>query len=251
MQPKLHHTVNKNNTDQGIHQMVHVCCNLVMDIAERRRARLRQLIEERSLTAVANMLGKQPNQLSDTAAGRKSFGEKVARSMEEKAGLPKGWFDDEDTSFVITNTPQSDHVQIPVMNAVASMGLGRPMPETESVVDVIKLTKTWVHENLRSITNARNLAALSAFGDSMAPTFTDGDILLVDRGVTTIELDAVYVIGLKGNLFIKRVQRRITDEAIIIKSDNKNYDPEILTNSDRENLHVLGRVVWAWNGRKL
>lgn len=151
----------------------------------------------------------------------------------------------------LTATEPADHVQIPVMNAAGSMGLGRPMPETESVVDVLKLTKSWVNENLRSITSPRNLAALSAYGDSMSPTFADGDILLVDRGVTSIQLDAVYVLQLNDELFIKRIQRRITDGAVIIMSDNPLYQPVTVENGERANLRVLGRIVWAWNGRKL
>lgn len=85
----------------------------------------------------------------------------------------------------------------------------------------------------------------------MAPTFSDGDLLLIDRGVSEIRLDAVYVLALNNELYIKRVQRRITDGAVIIKSDNPLYDPVVVENGERQNLEVLGRVVWAWNGKRL
>lgn len=146
---------------------------------------------------------------------------------------------------------RQESVEIQVIDAVGSMGLGRPQPEHESVVDVIRLSKMWVAANLKGISRPENLSALSAYGDSMSPTFADGDILLVDRGVTEIRVDAVYVLSLNTELYIKRVQRRITDGAIIIKSDNKLYDPVVVTNGERENVQVLGRVVWAWNGHRL
>lgn len=142
-------------------------------------------------------------------------------------------------------------IEIPLMNAAGSMGLGRPAPDHETVVDVLRLSRDWVQSNLKSISSPANLAALSAYGDSMEPTFADGDILMVDRGVNSIRLDAVYVLQLHGELFIKRVQRRVTDGAVIIKSDNPVYEPAIISNGERESISVLGRVVWAWNGRKL
>lgn len=48
-------------------------------------------IEELSLRAKA--IGKKPNQASDLLTGKASFGEKVARSIEEHTGLPSGWLD--------------------------------------------------------------------------------------------------------------------------------------------------------------
>jgi phage repressor protein C with HTH and peptisase S24 domain len=144
-----------------------------------------------------------------------------------------------------------DRYIIPVLDVSASMGIGAPQPDQETIVDNIRLTKRWADQNLGAISSPKNLAVLSAYGDSMSPTFSDGDLLLVDRGVTSIKLDAVYVLALNKELYIKRIQRRITDGAVIIKSDNPLYDPVTVENGERQGLQVLGRVVWAWNGKKL
>lgn len=145
----------------------------------------------------------------------------------------------------------SDAVIVKVFDARASMGLGLAQPEHDTVVDHIRLTKGWVRTHLPTISGPDSLAVISAYGDSMSPTFADGDILLVDRGVHDIKVDAVYVLALNNELYIKRIQRRITDGAVIIKSDNPLYDPVVVENGERDGLRVLGRVVWAWNGRKL
>lgn len=142
-------------------------------------------------------------------------------------------------------------VNIPIFDAAGSMGFGRTRPEEDTVIDHMRLTKQWVNSRLPSISSPANLAVMSAYGDSMTPTFSDGDLLLVDRGVTDIRLDAVYVLALNNDLYIKRVQRRITDGAVIIKSDNPLYDPVVVDNGERKEIEVLGRVVWAWNGKKL
>lgn len=151
----------------------------------------------------------------------------------------------------IEHLPSRPAVEVRLFNASASMGLGLPQPDHETVVDILRLSKDWVHANLPNITSPRNLAALTAYGDSMAPTFADGDILMVDRGITDIRLDAVYVLAYNQELYVKRIQRRITDGAVIIRSDNPVYEPMVVTNGNRESLQVLGRVVWAWKGQKL
>lgn len=138
---------------------------------------------------------------------------------------------------------------IPVLAVTASMGNGAAVPEHDTVVDNMRLTRTWIHRNVATAI-PQNLAVISAYGDSMAPTFNDGDILLVDRGIDEIKIDAVYVLRWRNELFIKRVQRRF-DGSISIISDNQVYAPVNVKDGERDHLHVLGRVVWAWNGRKL
>jgi len=70
----------------------------MMATAESRRARLRELIRTK-YNGVARQFalaaGKPEGQINDmlSTPPRKSFGEKVARAMEEKAGLPDGYFD--------------------------------------------------------------------------------------------------------------------------------------------------------------
>lgn len=139
-------------------------------------------------------------------------------------------------------------IAIPLLDVRASMGHGYPVPEHDTVIDNIRLSEDWCRKNL-AVSNLKNLAALSAYGDSMRPTFDDGDILLVDTGVNELKIDAVYVLQFRDELYVKRVQRR-PDGHIVVKSDNTLYDPFVIDPS-QNHLAVLGRVVWAWNGKKL
>lgn len=66
--------------------------------ADIRRERLRKFIDEHcsgNAAECARRADKSESQINDMLAGRKSFGEKVARSMEEKLGLPEHWLDGE------------------------------------------------------------------------------------------------------------------------------------------------------------
>ncbi|TYP74171.1 peptidase S24-like protein, partial [Nitrosomonas communis] len=117
-------------------------------------------------------------------------------------------------------------VNISVFSAKGSMGTGEPQPSYETIVGDIKVSKEWVEENLKGITNVRNLAAMTGRGNSMSPTYKDGDILIVDTGVKAVDVDGVYVFTTNGNLFVKRIRKRL-DGKLEVSSDNpivKSYD---------------------------
>lgn len=149
-----------------------------------------------------------------------------------------------------TSTAQGEAIVVPVFNATGSMGPGMPQPEHETVIGGMQLSERWVSRHLPAVSNLSNLAVISAIGDSMSPTFSDGDILLVDRGVFELKTDAVYVLAKNDELFIKRVHRRLGG-GVVIRSDNPLHGEEQIDDPERVNLQVLGRVVWAWNGRRL
>jgi phage repressor protein C with HTH and peptisase S24 domain len=144
----------------------------------------------------------------------------------------------------------SGSIAVPVFDARASMGKGYLAPDNDVIVGGLTLDENWIRSHLGAVSNPKNLAVIPAYGDSMTPTFADGDLLLVDKGVADIRLDAIYVLGLNGELFVKRLQRR-PNQTILMISDNKAYEPYAIENGERSQFSVLGRVVWAWNGRKL
>jgi len=238
--------------------------------ADTRRQNLRYLVEQYGQSVVAKAVGKPDRQIADILAARKSFGEKVARSMEANWLKARGEHIDLDSpgmvrdmgeaspsmrgGFMVSEPVASygDELTIPIANASASMGYGRQAVEYDQVVDFMRVTRTWLQTRLPAVTSVENLAILAAYGDSMEPTFADGDLVLVDRGINEIKPDAVYVLWRDDNLFIKRVRRRLEDGALMIQSDNQLYGPpERVENGARAALQVLGRVVWAWRGKKL
>jgi phage repressor protein C with HTH and peptisase S24 domain len=139
-------------------------------------------------------------------------------------------------------------IVVPVMDATGSMGNGRYAPENDAIVGGVTMDPDWIRRNL-TVTAPINLAIVSGYGNSMEPTYRDGDLLLVDRGVTSVKVDAVYVFTQNNELFIKTLQRR-PDGTVRAISDNKTYDPWEIDAED-QSFKVLARVVWAWNGKKL
>lgn len=140
-------------------------------------------------------------------------------------------------------------VDIQQLNVMASMGHGAVRPEFDEVIDHMTVSLDFLSQQVR-FSRAENLALITAYGDSMAVTFNDGDVLLVDRGITEVKIDAVYVLALKDELYIKRIQR-CGDGTFLMISDNEKYKPIEVTEKDMDRFQVLARVLMAWNAKKL
>ncbi|MCY1503022.1 putative HTH-type transcriptional regulator [compost metagenome] len=140
-------------------------------------------------------------------------------------------------------------VDIPQLDIAASMGRGAMRPEYDEVIDHMAVSLDFLSQQVR-FSRAENLALITAYGDSMAGTFSDGDVLLVDRGINEIKIDAVYVLALKDELYIKRIQR-CGDGTFLMISDNEKYKPIEVTEKDLDRFQVLARVLMTWNAKKL
>lgn len=104
-------------------------------------------------------------------------------------------------------------------------------------------------QELSRITRAAEdeLAVIRVAGDSMEPTLANADQVLIDRTVTKVGRDGIYILALDDDLLVKRCQVDLQTRHIIVKSDNPEYQTMIVT--DAEKIRVVGRVVWI--GRAL
>lgn len=140
-------------------------------------------------------------------------------------------------------------VEVPLLSANASMCNGNGQEDANVVIDVLRLSHKWVEKTIRPLSDANNLRFIHAYDDSMLPTLEPGDILLVDTGIRNAKSNGIFVLSAQNKLFIKRVNFRM-DGTPVVSSDN----PAVKTIEELDGsneIDVLGRVVWAWNGKKL
>jgi len=227
-------------------------------LAATRRANLKYLIEVRlpgGQTELSGLTGFSLSQIGQwlmvDGPNARNMGEKSARRIEDKCGLPHLWMDlshtsEDDSGFSLLDK-QTGIVTIPRYETGGSMGDGIVLHDQPGVIESWRVTKEWLASNVRGYTSATNLCIVTGFGDSMRPTYNPGDPLIVDKGITTVEFDSVYFFRVGNHGYVKRLQRIPTVEGLILKalSDNRDlYDPfEITPDMD---FAVLGRVVQVW-----
>lgn len=117
----------------------------------------------------------------------------------------------------------------------------RALSSEARIIDEIRFDEGWVRRVLRR--DPSDLAIIEAFGDSMAPTILDGDVLMLDTSIGDLVSGRIYVVDLAGELLVKRIQRRLNGSLLVL-SDNDRYPPEELTPSEAAPLRIVGEVVW-------
>ncbi|RMR02567.1 putative phage repressor [Pseudomonas savastanoi pv. glycinea] len=235
-----------------------------MDIYEQRLRALRHAMAGLTQKDFANQFGLDASYLSQLLNGHRKLGEKAATTLEGKIDLPAGTLVSPDTNDLLEGAAPKTvapvdtkrvmeslgFITIPHLNVAASMGHGLVPENQVEVIREMTVHLDWLKTQGVPYSSLENLAIITGDGDSMEGTFRDGDSLLVDRGITEIRTDAVYVFTLDGDLFIKRLQR-MTGGALRMISDNPVYPPIMIDGADLEKIHIQARVLLVWNARKL
>lgn len=130
----------------------------------------------------------------------------------------------------------AEYALVPLYDVRVSAGSGT-FADSEEVVQNLAFRRVWLK---KMGLEASKLALVTACGDSMEPTFSDGDLLLVDLRKIDLKDGAIHVIRNNDHLLVKRMQVGLGD-AVIIVSDNSRYRP---LKTSRDRLDVIGRVVW-------
>ena len=101
---------------------------------------------------------------------------------------------------------------------------------------------SWVHKKKVS---PKNLITVDIDGDSMEPNIKSGSVVMLDKSINTLEQvqsGKVYAIRYGNELKIKRLSRRF-DGALIIDSDNPQYQREIVEPDQLEHISIIGKYV--------
>lgn len=235
-----------------------------MDIYEQRLRALRHAMAGLTQKDFANQFGLDASYLSQLLNGHRKLGEKAAATLEGKIDLPAGTLVAPEANDLLEGSAPKTvaavdtkrvmetlgFITIPHLNVAASMGYGLVPENQVEVIREMTVHLDWLKTQGVPYSSLENLAIITGDGDSMEGTFRDGDSLLVDRGITEIRTDAVYVFTLDGDLFIKRLQR-MTGGALRMISDNPVYPPIMIDGADLEKIHIQARVLLVWNARKL
>lgn len=216
-------------------------------------------------TDLVRLVGNSYPYWRDLLAGQKSFGEKAARNIEEKLGLPRGCLDQvdgcrpharQDRAEYAVQRADADLV-INQYEAGGAMGHGLVLEDRPpGLIKSWRVDHEWLRLNVRHHTGIQNLRIVTGFGPSMRGMFNPGDPLLCDCGVKNVEVDAVYFFRLGDHGFIKILQRMPSPDGMMLRAKSKNadYDPFDITPkmlAQEGYFEVFGKVLTVWKSEVL
>ncbi len=191
------------------------------DLPDIRRQNLRTLVDEHTLTEVSRRMKKPASQINDMLAARKSFGEKVARSMEAAWDPDRapGWLDIEciapPAAADPLGTPPKKHhpvlLKYPIntKNFRCVFVVGRAQGGLPERIWTDGDYPVGVTDEYAEIATADPHAFLSpVVGTSMAPRFNPGEFALVEPSTDPEIEDDVLVRLASGETMLKRLLSR-------------------------------------------
>jgi len=135
------------------------------------------------------------------------------------------------------NQSLSQHIDINIYDVQVSAGGGQWMQDDAFVIGQLAFRRDWLKKQTRAPID--QLAIIKVNGDSMEPTLSDEDTVLVDMTQKHPVTGNLYIIWDEGALYVKRLQ--VQGGQVVLISDNPMYAPYTLTSGTTE---IVGRVIW-------
>jgi len=132
-------------------------------------------------------------------------------------------------------------VPVPRLDLGASAGPGA-LGADERPRGRIAFDAQWLRR--LGVADRDRLSLIRVEGDSMSPTLSHGDEILVDGGDAGERLrDGIYVLRIDDALVVKRLALNPAGRRVSVRSDNQAYPgwPDCALDA----IEVIGRVVWA------
>lgn len=218
------------------------------------------LAKYKSFREAAEELDIPESTLTRVARGANEPGSALLLALSTKLNVSMSYLlglDDDPAPAIRTgerSKPEVSLIPVPSLDARAAAGAG-------SINHIIAIEKTlpfpvWMLHKLAS--PGAKVSFMRASGDSMLPTFDDGALLLVNESDNQLpskpskpemdhERQGIFVFLQGADQRVKRLRRLASGEILII-SDNRAYDPEILRGAELKRIKIIGRVIW-WDNR--
>lgn len=206
------------------------------------RAALERLISDRrdDYSALSKMLGRNPayvQQYIKRGSPR--------RLPEYERGILARYFGVDERVLGAPELPggKSGMRKVPLLDIAASAGAGA-FSNGEQLAGRVDFDEKWLRK--MGVDPAR-ASLIRVKGDSMQPTLSDGDDIMVDESAATKQLrKGIHVIRMEDMLMVKRLTPH-PGGRLSVMSDNDEFPswPDM----DAKEVTILGRVIWV--GREL
>lgn len=210
----------------------------VLTVAEPREY-LEQLIRDRQedYASLSRLLGRNPSYIQQfiKRGSPKRLDEEDRKTLARYFGVPEVLLGGRDEAL------PGQLKKIPRLNVQASAGAGA-ITNQELQSDAMAFSDRM----LRTLAggDSSGLSMITVVGDSMEPTLSDGDDILVNRLDGSARLrDGIYVLRMGDGLHVKRIASGPDRSRVTIVSDNDAYPAWL--DVELKNVLIIGRVVWG------
>lgn len=186
-------------------------------------------LEAADATARGKGLSRADYELLHTLAGTESVSEDLLTTLAERLSVDAA-----------AAELAMEFTLIPGYSVQVSAGHGTFPSADEKPSRKLAFRRKWL--KYRGLSE-KDLVLVFAKGDSMEPTISDNNTLMIDTSNTDLSNGQIYVIRVNSHLVAKRVQT-LTNRDIMLLSDNETYKPEVLKPEQLQDLAVIGKVVW-------
>lgn len=237
-------------------------------MSQLRVAALRQIMGEMSQKDFADKYDLNASHLSQLLTGHRALGERAARNLEDKIGLPPGTLVSPNTnayhapaplqaqervkSYQLTpisawddETPlDDDEVEVPFLKEVElSAGSGRTVIEENTRFKLRFGKYTLRRHNVQP----EHAVCVPIYGNSMEPVLRSGATVGVDRSKTQVIDGDIYALNHAGQLRVKQLYR-LPGGGIKLRSFNREEHPDEEYNPEQMSdlsISIIGRVFWG------
>jgi phage repressor protein C with HTH and peptisase S24 domain len=172
---------------------------------------------------------------------------KLAAVFAKKLGVSAEWLLEGgetptiDQADIIQRAPDrvDDIDMVGIQHADLALGMGAAFIDNHVDVEVLQFPRKWVETITYS--PAELLTWAHGRGDSMFPTISDGDLVMIDRSQRDVrEQDAIWAFTVGDVGSIKRL--RVKGDRFIILSDNPSVPDD---EEPQDFVRIVGRVVFV------
>lgn len=127
---------------------------------------------------------------------------------------------------------------VPMAEAKLNAGDGHVVI-SERYGELYAFRKDWLRQ---VATAAHNIVLMMVEGESMTPTISDGDTVMIDMGRTRIKSGSIFAIGIEDTIIIKRLEYLVNGRIRIISDNRREYAPY---EADSREIRIIGEVIWC------
>lgn len=223
-------------------------CKMSIKRLQLYKLHIKEIKKDAKLTTegLAELLEMSASTLGSYERGDRTPSLDFAKNLNQKLSVNTNWFTTGKGDKYLTKEPDGNHnnfVKIPIRGFVsASMGCGASVYD-ESTTGYYSISKKLVKDIGVS---PKSLEMIFAQGDSMLPTISSGDSLIIDTSRKEIYDGKVYCVRIEGQLYAKRLQI-IPPKCINVLSDNTQYESFKIDFSKEVgfDFQVIGEVRWS------